>query len=137
MAHVLVMGSLFRAPEAKTSGNGNRYVAATIKCREGDGRSSFWSVRAFTQSVQSELLALREGDGLSVQGIMQASVYQPTDGSEARVSLSVVADNILPAKTRKVSKVPSIKPAAPSLKVVPFKPTRPAIDADLNDECPF
>lgn len=136
MTYALVMGTLFRAAEQKTSANGGKYVTATIKCRAADNRSEFWSVRAFNQATQDELLRLSENDALSAQGVMSASIYTPT-GGEPRVSLSLLAENVLAAKAKKESKVPSIKPAAPSPKVVAFRPTKPVIDDDLNDDPPF
>lgn len=138
MTYALIHGLLFKAPEQKTSGNGHKYVTATIKSRAADNRSEFWNVRAFNSAVQDELMRLTEGESLAVQGLMSASIYTPA-GGEPRVSLSLMADNVLATKPKKESKVAAIKPpVSNSPKVVPLrKHDRPVIDDDLDDECPF
>ncbi|HEY8215380.1 MAG TPA: single-stranded DNA-binding protein [Methylocystis sp.] len=102
-AHVLVTGTLFRAPERKTSRNGRDYAAATLKVREGENGSTFWRLTCFSESAMSELLRLTDGDGVSCQGSMKAEIYKPDNG-EPRLSLSLVADQVLalrqPARRR-------------------------------------
>jgi hypothetical protein len=49
---------------------------------------------AFYETVQAELLRLREGDSLSVQGALKAELYKP-EGGEPKLSLSMVADHVL------------------------------------------
>jgi hypothetical protein len=46
-AHILVSGSLFRAPERTTSKAGRRFVSATIKVRDGE-QTIFWRIVAFS-----------------------------------------------------------------------------------------
>ena len=67
MAHVLVAGTLFRAPGQRTSKAGKPFVTATIRAKDGDS-SQWWNVLAFPESVQAELMRLADGDVLSVQG---------------------------------------------------------------------
>jgi single-stranded DNA-binding protein len=93
MTHALVTGSLFRAPEQRTSKAGKPYVTATIKAKDGDA-SQFWRVTAFSESAQAEIMRLAEGDSLAVQGSFKAELYTP-DGGEANVSLSIIADRVL------------------------------------------
>ncbi len=52
-AFALIAGTLFRAPEAKTSKAGKAFVTATVRVKDGDG-SLFWRVVAFSESVRSE-----------------------------------------------------------------------------------
>jgi|SRR5580704_3454618 single-stranded DNA-binding protein len=103
MTYALVSGSLFRAPEQKTSKAGKPYVAATIRAKDGEA-SQWWKVVAFSESAQAELMCLGDGDACTVQGAFKAELYQP-EGGEARVSLSIVADQVLalrrPPKERK------------------------------------
>ena len=55
-AHVLISGTLFRAPEERTGKtSGRNFVAATIKVRDGEA-SQFWRVLAFSDTAQAELL---------------------------------------------------------------------------------
>lgn len=117
-AHVLVNGTLHRAPESRTSKAGNAFVMATIRERDGDG-SRFWRIFAFGETARGELERLREGDALCVQGAMRAEIFTP-DGGEARVSLSVTADHVLalrpPAKSRqpRERREDSAPPAGPA-----------------------
>jgi single-stranded DNA-binding protein len=90
--YVLVSGSLFRAPEQRTSKAGKLYVTATIKAKDGD-TFQFWRVTAFSESVQAELMRLTDGDAMSVQGALKAETYEK-DGA-TKLSLSVVADHVL------------------------------------------
>jgi single-stranded DNA-binding protein len=101
--HVLVTGSLFRAPERRTSKAGRPFVVATLKVRDGDALQ-FWRITVFSESAMTELHRLREGDSLSVQGAFKAELYKP-EGGEPKLSLSMVADHVLavrqPPKERK------------------------------------
>mgnify|MGYP000881570145 CR=1 FL=1 len=92
-AHVLISGTLFRAPERKVSRAGKPYVSATIRVRDGDA-SRFWRVTIFSESAGEEMMRLAAGDAVSAQGQMSAELYRPDDG-EPRLSLSLVADRVL------------------------------------------
>jgi len=114
MTFALVSGSLFRAPEQRTSKAGKPFVTATIRTKSAtpskDGEASqWWKVAAFSESVQAEIMRLSEGDAVSVQGSFKAELYNP-EGGEPRVSLSIVADKALalrqPPKERKAPKEP-------------------------------
>ncbi|MGH6800712.1 MAG: single-stranded DNA-binding protein, partial [Methylocella sp.] len=89
----LVAGALHRAPEAKTSKSGKGYVTAALRCQDGDA-SQFVRITAFSETAQAALMPLREGEYLSAQGKLEASIYAPQEG-EARVSLSLVAAHIM------------------------------------------
>ena len=76
-AHVLISGTLFRAPEERTGKtSGKSFVAATIKVRDGEA-AQFWRVLAFSDTAQSELLRLDDGDALAVQGGLRAVAIAP------------------------------------------------------------
>lgn len=102
-AFAIVTGSLFKAPEQRTSKTGRPYVTATIRAKDGDV-SQWWRVMAFSESAQVELMRLGEGDACTVQGAFKCELYQ-LEGGETRVSLSIVADHVLalrqPARERK------------------------------------
>lgn len=91
-ASVLVKGTLFRAPESRISKAGNAFVMATLKERNGT-EFRFWKVFAFGDTARAELERLSDGDSLSVQGTLEAKIYEK-DG-KASVSLSVTADLIV------------------------------------------
>jgi single-stranded DNA-binding protein len=98
----LVSGSLFRAPEQRTSKTGKPFVTATIVSKDGES-STFVNIVAFSDSAKEALLALGEGDALSAQGKATIGVYEKN--GEHRPSLSIVAEKVLalrqPPKERK------------------------------------
>jgi single-stranded DNA-binding protein len=94
-AFAIVTGSLFKAPEQRTSKTGRPYVTATIRTKDGEA-SQWWRVTVFSESAQAELMRLGEGDACSVQGSFKAELYPP-EGTPPKVSLSIIA----PSKPRK------------------------------------
>ena len=91
-AHVLITGSLFRAPEQRTSKAGKPFVTATIRSKDGDA-SQYWRAVAFSETAQAELMRLGDGDALSVQGALKVETYE-RDG-ETKLSLSIIAEHVL------------------------------------------
>jgi single-stranded DNA-binding protein len=102
----LVTGILFKPPEQRASKTGKPFVAATIRIKDGD-TSQWVRAVAFSESAQAELMRLADGDAVSVQGAFKAELYRP-DGGEPKVSLSIIADQVLglrqPPKERKAAK---------------------------------
>src|SRR5215472_17602384 len=95
-AHVLISGTLFRSPEERTGKtSGKNFVVATVRVRDGEA-AQYWRVLAFSDTAQSELLRLEDGDALAVQGSLRAEAYSK-DG-EPRVGLTVIADVVLPLR---------------------------------------
>src|SRR5271170_5425648 len=92
-AFALVSGALSRAPELKTSKSGKPYVTATIKVA-ADNAAEFWSVLAFSESAQAELMRLGEGDKVSVQGSLKVEPFAARDG-QTRINRTVFADHVL------------------------------------------
>jgi single-stranded DNA-binding protein len=102
-AFAIVTGSLFKAPEQRTSKAGPPYVTATLRIKDAEA-SQWWRVTAFSESAQAELMRLDEGDSCCVQGAFKAELYPP-EGTQPKVSLSIIADHVLalrqPPKERK------------------------------------
>jgi single-stranded DNA-binding protein len=86
-----IRGYLFKDAEAKTSKAGGRYASATVKVLD-NGQNFFWRVMAFKDHTD-ELLAFKDGDGVSVKGFVKAEVWTP-QGKEPRASLSLMANEI-------------------------------------------
>jgi hypothetical protein len=100
----LLSGKLQSAPESRTSKSDKPFVLFTLRVANGN-ELQFWKVFAFSETTQAELLALNEGDALSVQGVPRFEIYAP-DGAAPRVSLSITADHIvrlrpLPSESRR------------------------------------
>ena len=64
----LLSGKLQSAPESRTSKSDKPFVLFTLRVANGN-ELQFWKVFAFAETTQAELLALNEGDALSVQGV--------------------------------------------------------------------
>jgi single-stranded DNA-binding protein len=93
MTAALVTGSLFRAPEQRTSKAGRPFVVTTIKAKDGDA-VQWWKVLAFSDSASAELLRLGEGDVVAVQGNFKAELYRHDETGETKLSLSIIADHV-------------------------------------------
>jgi single-stranded DNA-binding protein len=134
-AFVLITGTLLRTAEQKISQAGKRYTTATVKAAAVDASNSeFWSVLAFSDTAQSELLRLGAGEKLSVQGGLKLTTFE--SNGETRISRTVFADSVLalraPPKERKPK--PESPPALASIERVNIVP---ASDGDLDDDIPF
>ncbi|MDT3377419.1 single-stranded DNA-binding protein [Labrys neptuniae] len=96
-AHVLVQGSLSRAPERRTSRENKPFVIAGL--REGQGDDvRWWNIVAFGDPAD-ELASLKAGDGVAIAGSLKVETYQK-DG-ETRVNLSVTVGRLISAHRQK------------------------------------
>jgi len=135
-AHVLITGSLYRAPEQKLSKAGKPFVVATIRAKDGDA-SQWWKVLCFSESGCAELMRLSDGDAVSAQGALKVETYE-RDGA-VKLSLTCIADSVLalrPApKPRKAKETAETRRAAPADRGL----ARHAGDGDdyFRDEMPF
>jgi hypothetical protein len=78
-AHVLITGTLFRAPEQRTSKAGKPFVTATLKAKDGDEPVS----RCTPQTRQ-----FRSPPAKSFSTEQSAGRFSPTLGQAPRVRLS-------------------------------------------------
>jgi len=113
-AFALVCGALFRAPEHKTAKSGKPFVSATIKVvASADNSADFWSVLAFNESAQAELMRLGEGDKVTIQGTFKFEPYTAKDG-QTRIGRTLFADHVLalrqPRRERKAKGSPDVPP---------------------------
>ncbi len=106
---VLISGALFRDPVARQSKAGKQFATALIK--SGTPNEIQWvNVACFDALAQSELLRLKAGDSISIQGLARVSVFQDKAG-EHRASIDVTANHVLALRQPK----PKSKQSAPSL----------------------
>ncbi len=122
--YALVTGTLFRAPEQRTAKSGKPFVTATLKAKDGEALQ-WWRVTAFSETAQSELMRLTDGDAVSVQGALKIEEYEK-DGQK-RVSLSVIADHVLALR----------KPPKPRNESLPPRERCAATDRPFDDEMPY
>jgi hypothetical protein len=90
-----VAGILSRAPVTRTLRSGGRCVTATLKAKDGD-HTQFWYVVAFSETAQTELLHLSDGDAIAVQGSLKAELFGT--GEQKKLSLGVIAEDVLPLR---------------------------------------
>lgn len=88
-ASALIIGSLFRAPEQRTSKAGRPFVTATLKAKNGDS-VEWWKILAFSETVCADLMRLGDGDALSAQGALKAETYEK-DGA-TRIGFTVMCE---------------------------------------------
>ena len=97
-AIALITGNLSKPAEQKTSANGKPYTTANVRVKSGDSQH-FFRVMAFDPDLQTALLDMKSGDGISVTGHLSAELYTGKD-NQPRLSLSVMADQVLPLKRK-------------------------------------
>ena len=117
---VLISGALFRDPVARMSKANRQFVTALIK--SGPPNDCQWcNVACFDALAQSELLRLKAGDSISVQGFARVSVFQDKAGIH-RASIDVTANHVL-----------ALRQPKPKSK----RENAPALAPDYDDILPF
>lgn len=92
----LIGGKLYGKPTQRKSNNGKAYVTAKVRAATGDGGAVFVNVITFSDSVVTALLALDDGDSVSVSGTLTPKVWTPPSG-EPRPVLDMVAHAVTTA----------------------------------------
>ena len=132
---ILISGSLFKTPEQRTSSRtGKLFVTATLRVGGDSGNGEFWSITAFSESVQGELLRLGAGDAMSAQGKLEIKTYIAADGT-TKVGRSLIADHVLALRAPPKERKPKVeKPAPPAQEPANITPTSAA---PFDDDIPF
>jgi single-stranded DNA-binding protein len=128
----LISGTSFREVAQRTSKTGKLYIVTTIRIKDGDA-SQFIRATAFSESAQSELSRLGDGDAVAVTGPLKAETYSAATG-ETKIALSIIADKVLPLKQH--SKKREVGPSDARSR----QERQPGIwqpGAGPNDEIPF
>jgi single-stranded DNA-binding protein len=139
--HILISGTINRAPEQRMSRNNNAFVTASVRVVTGNA-SEFWRVFAFHETAQAELLHLGEGDAVSCQGTPKFEIYAPDNGA-ARVSLSMTVDRALAlrqppkAKAKKETTSPPARSDKPASDRSGLAEHGCNGDDPFNDQVPF
>lgn len=90
----LVGGKLYGAAVERTGQSGKRFVTAKVRTPAPDGEALFVNVITFSESVAASLLALEDGDAVSLAGELTPKAWSDRNG-EARPSLDLVARAVL------------------------------------------
>ncbi len=94
MIDALIAGKLFGAATERTASSGKTFVSAKVRAADSDGENQFVNAVAFDDGVKAALLALGDGDSVSLSGAMKISTYDSRDGT-TRISISMVAAAVL------------------------------------------
>ena len=129
--YVLVSGSLFRPPEQRTSKNGNPFVTATLKAKDGEA-VQWWKVVAFSENAQSELLRLGDGDAVTCQGPLKVETYEK-DG-ETKLSLLLSPGTFWRCASRRSRAARTTRPASVALLLIGLSMTQSPIKTAMIDE---
>ena len=133
MIDAILSGRIYGTPAEKTSGKtGKRFVTAKVRTAAGDGESLFVHVIAFDDRVCAGLLALGDGDSVSLSGALTPKVWVDKNG-QARPALDLVAHGLLTSYhvTRKRK---AMQPDQDDAKA----PRRPQVEPDFDDSAmPF
>jgi single-stranded DNA-binding protein len=92
----LIGGKVYGKPGERTGQSGKRFVTAKVRAAVGDGESLFVNVIAFDGDAQAALLALDDGDSVSLSGALTPKVWTDRNG-ETRPVLDMVAHAVLTA----------------------------------------
>lgn len=96
MIDALVGGKLYGKPAQRTGNSGKPFVVCKVRTPLAEGETVFVNCVAFDKGVQSVLLALDDGDSVSLSGALTPKVWTDKNG-EARPSLDLVAHAVLTA----------------------------------------
>lgn len=92
----LIAGKLYGAPQQRTGKSGKAFVVGKVRTAAGDGESLFVNVIAFDGGACTALLALGDGDAVSLAGTLTPKVWTDKAGV-ARPVLDIVAAQVLTA----------------------------------------
>lgn len=91
----LIGGKLYGKPAQRVGQSGKPFVTAKVRTPTAEGDALFVNVIAFDKGVCDALLALQEGDSVSLSGVLTPKVW--THNGEARAALDMVAHAALTA----------------------------------------
>ena len=92
----LIAGKIYGQPTRRTGKSGKDFVVAKVRCAAGDGDGVFINVIAFNDTACTALLALNDGDSVSMSGELTPKVWTDKEG-EARPALDMTAHAVLSA----------------------------------------
>jgi single-stranded DNA-binding protein len=95
MIEALISGKVYGRPEQRVGNNsGKPFVTAKVRAATSGGEMLFVNVLAFDAIVQAALLALSDGDAVSLAGTLTPKVWTDREG-QSRPALDLVASQVL------------------------------------------
>jgi len=96
MIRTLITGTLYGAPQARTSQAGKPFVTAKLRADGKNGESVWCSIIAFGE-IADRLLTLADGAALSISGRAEVNAWLDKQG-EPRAGLSLLVDDLVTLK---------------------------------------
>lgn len=90
----LIGGRLHGKPAQRVGQSGKAFVTAKVRTPTANGEALFVNVIAFSESLGTALLALDDGDSLSISGALTPKAWTDRSG-ETKPSLDMVAHAVL------------------------------------------
>lgn len=90
----LIAGKIYGQPQQRTAKTGKPFAVAKVRVSAGDGEGVFVSVIAFDAASCAALLALGEGDAVSMAGTLTPKVWMDKTGT-AKPALDIVCHHLL------------------------------------------
>lgn len=96
MIDSIISGKVYGKPEQRTSGKGTAFVRLKIRIPTQDGSAMFASAVCFSQTMGQQLLALDDGDSVSLAGSITIKPWLNSSG-EPCAGLDMVVHGVLTA----------------------------------------
>ncbi len=96
MIDALIAGKVYGQPKKGMGKNGSPYVTAKVRAAGGDGEVLFVNVITFSDTAGQALMALGDGESVSLSGPLTVKVWTDREGV-ARPGLDMQAHAVLTA----------------------------------------
>ncbi|HDR9512058.1 hypothetical protein C5615_37575 [Burkholderia cepacia] len=92
----LIAGKLYGKPVERMGASGRPFVTAKVRAAVNDGEALFVNVIAFSDDAKAAMLALDDGDSVTLAGTLTPKVWTDRNGN-AQPALDMVAHAVLTA----------------------------------------
>jgi single-stranded DNA-binding protein len=92
----LIAGRMYGSAEERSGQAGSAYVTCKVRAATDDGDTIMCNVIAFNDKVRQALLALNDGDSVSLSGALTPKVWVDKQG-KPRPAIDLIAHQILTA----------------------------------------
>lgn len=96
MIDALIAGRMYGHAEQRNGHSGSAYVTCKVRAATDDGDNIFCNVIAFNDAARAALLALGDGDSVSLSGALTPKVWTDKQG-KVRPALDLIAHAVLSA----------------------------------------
>jgi hypothetical protein len=90
----LVSGRLSGVAEMREGKNATQFAVAKVRAESGDGQTVIVNVIAFASAVCDDLMALEDGEAVSLAGSLSPKVWSDKQGN-TKPALDMVASRVL------------------------------------------